>query len=212
MTPSPNRINALYPGFLFIGGYIATSSVFSDINDKFKSSLWFSLPGSSFEKYVLGFLISGVGYVVFITGAFFLASIISAAITQPLFGFSMTIFNPFYSTFFYLIVIYLMTQPMFLVGSIVFKKAAFIKTLLTAAAVHFGLVMVVSLVGFVVFKLGMYDCWDQQLFLKFDIFTNESGFFHLMKQWGIGFGIAFNIFFNVVGYLKLTEKEVKGGI
>ncbi len=225
----PNALNYMFPGFLFIGGYIVSALTFSDINDKFKSSLWFSLPGSTLEKYTVGALISSIGYGIFIIAAFVLASSVSVIFTQPLFGSSMAIFNV--RLFVYdsvnvgpnallLILIYILTHSMFLVGSIVFRKGAFIKTVLVYSVVQTILSIIIAFIGLLVLKSGISESWDTRMFTKiielFDessaVYSDGYTFGYYMAKWTLIFGIPFSLFFNVVGYFKLAEKEVKGGI
>lgn len=216
--PNLNNLNYLFPGFLFLGGFIATSMVFEDANDKFKSSLYFSLPGSSLEKYSVGLLVSGIGYVVFIILAFILASVVSNIFTRPIFGFGLDLFNPFTlamgpfgSSIWLLCLYYLLTHSMFLVGSIAFKKAAFIKTVLVVFAIQLAYSIIFSIIGFFVARSGIAFNWDYSIFVDFFVFkfSNAKSFFLIFT---ILSGLALSIFFNVVGYLKLREKEVKGGV
>lgn len=221
----PNSLNYMFPGFLFIGGYIVSSLTFSDINDKFKSSLWFSLPGSTLEKYTVGALISSIGYGAFIIAAFVLASSISIIFTQPLFGSSMAIFSVKLFVYdstsvgpnaLFLVLVYILTHSMFLVGSIVFRKGALIKTVLVYSIVQTVLSIIFAFIGLLVLKSGISEGWDIRIFLGIEeYFETHAGFDtwkSLMTRWTLIIGIPFSLFFNVVGYFKLAEKEVKGGI
>lgn len=217
--PNPDNLNYLFPGFLFLGGFIATSQVFGDINDKFRSSLWFSLPGSALEKYSVGVIIAGFGYVVFLILSFFTASVVSNIFTRPIFGMGLNIFNPFTLTFgdgvgistWWLCLYYLLTHSIFLVGSISFKKAAFIKTVLVAFAVQLLYSVIFGFIGFVVNRAGIARSWNFDI--VFDLFSfNFSNAKTIFFTSSILICLVISIFFNVVGYLKLREKEVKGGV
>ncbi|MGL1893947.1 MAG: hypothetical protein OCD02_20075 [Spirochaetaceae bacterium] len=230
----PYTLNYMFPGFLFIGGYILTSLTFSEINNKFTSSLWFSVPGSTLEKYMVGAIVSTIGYVVFLIAAFFVSSVISSILTKLIMGFGVEIFNPFtfgtivdsgvseYSSdsfgvnLFVLILIYIFTQPMFLVGSIVFKKAAFIKTLLASSVIQTIISFIIGILVIIIIKTGLYENWDMRTFdwvePYFEQYINADTISPFMFKWVTIIGLPFSLFFNVVGYLKLAEKEVKGGI
>lgn len=210
----PNNLNYLFPGFLFLGGYIATSMTFEDVQDKFKSNLYLTLPGSTLEKYGSGVLISGIGYTVFLIMGFVLASIVSNAFTRPLFGMGLAIFNPFTLSFgggisvWTLCLWYLLSFSMFLVGSIAFKKAAFIKTVLAFFVVQLALSLIFTALGYLFFFNGDLINIDFYRLVNFDKTAMETSFYHLF----IWLGVALSLFFNIVAYLKLREKEVKGGI
>lgn len=211
----PDNLNNLFPGFLFLGGFITSSMAFSDVNDKFKSSLWLTLPGSTLEKYISGVIISGIGYVVFLITAFIVASVVGNIFSRPIFGFGLAIFNPFTLSFGHesvwsLSLYYLLLQSIFIVGSIVFRKAAFIKTIFTVFAVQLVLSIIFSFIGYLFVKLGADIDWDLGRFLFFN-YAPESIFNLVSQILLITCGILF-IFFNIVGYLKLREKEVKGGV
>lgn len=217
--PNPDNLNYLFPGFLFLGGFIATSQVFADVNDKFKSSLWFSLPGSALEKYSVGIVVAGFGYVVFVIVSFFIASVVSNIFTRPIFGMGLNVFNPFTLTFgnaggistWWLCLYYLLTHSIFMVGSISFKKAAFIKTVLVAFAVQLVYSVIFGFIGFVVNRTGIAKGWDLDIIfdlVRFDFHNAKTAFLTS----SILICLVLSIFFNVVGYLKLREKEVKGGV
>ncbi len=230
----PYSLNNMFKGFLFIGGYILTSLTFSDINNKLSSSLWFSIPGSTFEKYLVGALISSIGYSIFLILAFIIASIISSLLSFLIVGYGIEIFNPFIvgssidngvreylsSNFglniFVFIWIYILTNSLFLVGSIVFRKAAFIKTILATSVIQFIIFMIIGLIVVFIIKSGIYQSWDVRIFNGLNGYleyhTDPNTFTGFMFKWVSILGIPFSIFFNVVGYLKLAEKEVKGGI
>lgn len=222
---NPNSLNYMFPGFLFIGGYIVSSLTFSDINDKLKSSLWFSLPGSTLEKYTVGVLVSSIGYGAFIIIAFVLASSVSVIFTQPLFGYSMAIFSVKLFVYdsmsigpnaLFLILVYILTHSIFLVGSIVFKKGSFIKTVLVFSVVQTVLYVIFAFIGIFVLKSGISENWDVRIFMGiheyFDAHVEFNSWINLMTKWTLIIGLPFSLFFNVVGYFKLAEKEVKGGI
>lgn len=215
-----NLINNFFTLFLFIVGYISTSFVFSDINNKLKNSLWFSLPGTTLEKFLVGMLGSSFGFVLFFIMAFILASLISAVITVPLFDLRCDVFNPFRLTvgsreikvsILWISLIYILTQSVFLVGSITFKSAAFIKTTLVAVGILIIYLIIMSIV------ISLFSTYGTLGNMDIRIITNILGKPQielrtlLLRILVISNSCVF-IFFNIVGYLKLKEKEVKGGI
>lgn len=231
-----NSLNYMFPGFLFLGGYIFTSLVFSDINDKFKSSLWFSLPASTLEKYLAAVLISSIGYVIFIVISFVAASLISNVVTRPIFGHGMAIFNPLYMAnhenelmldpdyrelytvyySFFIYFTYLFSHSIYLVGSIVFKKISFIKTSLVSSAVSIVYSIIFAIMGYYIYKWGIVEEWDIRIFESIYFYVENASINETMPslvvKWIMIPSAIFSLFFNVVGYFKLAEKEVKGGV
>ncbi len=212
--PGSENLFGLFYGFLFLGGFIATAQVFSDTNDKFESALWFTLPGSALEKYITSVLISGVGYIVFICVAFFSASVVSNIFTQIIFGFSKAFFNPFTTNAIGAVTLYyLLTHSIFILGSIVFKKAAFIKTVLAAGVIQLSIFVILAAIGWFLGKIGFFDYsnWDLNFsdFAFFSNIENPGKFFMNLSYLILA---LLSLFINIVGYFKLREKEVSGGV
>lgn len=215
-----NKMNNMFPFFLFLGGYIATSFIFADINNKLKNSLWFSIPGTTLEKYLVGLVGSSVGFVVFLIISFIFASLISSLLTLPLFGIRCNVFNPLKLSmgsgtieikFMWISLIYILTQSVFIVGSITFKNAAFIKTVLVSVGILILYSILTGIIIKIVSSTGTLDSLDVRIFLNFfeKPYPEIKSIFIRMIVFS---NILFSIFFNCVGYLKLVEKEVKGGI
>lgn len=215
-----NLLNNFFTLFLFIVGYVASSFVFSDINNKLKNSLWFSLPGTTLEKYIVGLLSSSLGFVLFFILAFILASLVSAIITIPLFDIRCDIFNPFRLTvgsreikvsILWISLIYILTQSIFLVGSIAFKNAAFIKTLLVGV----GILIIYSILMSIVISLftnhGSLGNMDIRIITRILEKPQSELKALLLRSIVISNSCVF-AYFNIVGYLKLKEKEVKSGV
>ena len=133
-----------FRNILFLGGFIVTSLAFHEIRQNGAGMFYLTLPGSLFEKLLSKLLITSVGYAVgsalFITAA----STLSEVINRLLFGFGHGFFNPFDPTVLKMAAVYLVTQSIFLLGSIWFRKIAFLKTMLwiiifaIGAAIVFG--------------------------------------------------------------------------
>ena len=133
-----------FRNILFLGGFIVTSLAFHEIRQNGGGMFYLTLPGSLFEKLLSKLLITSVGYAV--GSALFLtaASSLSEVINRLLFGFGHGFFNPVDPTVLKMAAIYLVTQSVFLLGSIWFRKTAFMKTMLwiiifaIGAAIVFG--------------------------------------------------------------------------
>lgn len=218
ITYSSDGLNRTYVGFLFIGGYINSSLAFADTNNKLKSSIWLSIPGSTLEKYLVGLLLSSVGYTLFLTLGFVISSILSMALFETIFSIEHKVFNAFNIdlgiglidiSVFQLSIIYILTQSIFLAGSIKFRSAPFIKTILTLAALNFFYTITFAIVLNLTTKSGLLDNTDIRIFTN--LFINDSSGLAI-KDIFIIIATGLTIFFNILGFQLLKEKEVKGGV
>ena len=142
----------MYVPLLFLGGYIVTSLIFKELHLNGQSVYYLTLPGSSLEKYLSKLLVTSAGYAF---GSLFFYTAVSSAvegINRLIFGYGHPFFNPFSRTVLLLVAVYLVTQAVFLVGSVYFRKLAFIKTNLYLWL--FGIVVVVlaAFIGWIIFR------------------------------------------------------------
>src|SRR5580704_16189810 len=70
--PDPGFQEASYIMLLFLAGGIFTSTVFSDFGEKNKAIPALTLPATTFEKYLVGWLYSYPIFLVIYTGVFYL--------------------------------------------------------------------------------------------------------------------------------------------
>jgi hypothetical protein len=142
----------LYFLLLFIGGYVVTSMIFKELHLNGQSMFYLTLPGSSLEKFLSKLLVSSVGYAF---GSLFFYTAVSAAaegINRLIFGYGHPFFNPFERTTMIALTVYLVTQAIFLVGSVYFRKLAFIKTNLYIWLFGIVLVILIALIGWAIFR------------------------------------------------------------
>jgi hypothetical protein len=123
-----------YLGFyrllLFVGGCIVTSLTFREVWQAGSGIAYLSLPGSTLEKLAVKLLTTSVGFAA---GSLILMSAVSAAseaLDRLVFGVGHGFFNPFTSEALQAAARYLVVQAFFLLGSIWFRKLAFVKTVL----------------------------------------------------------------------------------
>jgi hypothetical protein len=142
----------MYFPLLFLGGYIVTSLIFKEIHLNGQSVFYLTLPGSSLEKFVSKLLVTSVGYAF--GSLFFYTAISSAAegINRLVFGYGHPFFNPFARQVLLAVAGYLVTQAVFLVGSVYFRKLAFIKTNLYLWLFGIVIVILVALVTWIIFR------------------------------------------------------------
>ena len=115
---------------LFVGGFIISSLAFREVWQAGSGISYLSLPGSTLEKLVVKLLLTSVGYaagcLLFMSGV----AALSEALDRLTFGVGHGFFNPFAPDVMQATARYLVTQAFFLLGSIWFKKLAFVKTVL----------------------------------------------------------------------------------
>ena len=144
--------NTLYFPLLFIGGFIATSMIFKELHLNGQSVFYLTLPGSSLEKYLSKLLVTSLGYAF--GSLFFYTAVSSAAegINRLILGYGHAFFNPFTREVLLAIAVYVVTQAVFLVGSVYFRKLAFIKTNLYLWLFGIVLTILVAVSAWIIFR------------------------------------------------------------
>jgi hypothetical protein len=142
----------MYYPLLFIGGYIVTSLIFKETHLNGQSVFYLTLPGSSLEKFLSKLLVTSVGYAF--GSLFFYAAVSSAAeaVNRLIFGYGHPFFNPFERATMIAVAVYLVTQAVFLVGSVYFRKLAFIKTNLYIWLFGIAVVILVVVIAWLIFR------------------------------------------------------------
>jgi hypothetical protein len=205
----------MYFLLLFIGGYVVTSLSFKELHLNGQSVFYLTLPGSSLEKYLSKLLVTSIGYAF--GSLFFYTAVSSAAegINRLVFGYGHAFFNPFERTTLITVAVYLVTQAVFLVGSVYFRKLAFIKTNLYIWLFGIVVVVLVTIIGWLIFRdyaIGNrieLDPYFQRL--------GESGELQTVlgpmaeRFWGVAKVLFWGIMAPVcwvISFLRLRETEV----
>lgn len=127
----PEHHISTFAAILFIGGFIASSSIFKEIHRRESAQSYIMLPASPLEKVLSRILISNVGWILLTLIWYSVYSLISAGITELLAGQHYSMFNPFRGSVLLMYAHYIVLQSVFLVGAICFRKGHLFKTLLT---------------------------------------------------------------------------------
>jgi hypothetical protein len=204
----------IFGNVLFLGGFIVSSFAFREIRQNGGGIFYLTLPASSLEKYASKVLATSVGYalgsVVFYTAA----AAASEGINRLVFGFGNSFFNPFDLHVLEALGYYCVAQSVFLLGSVWWRKLAFVKTALTIQAVAVGVAMVGGFTARIVFH-RYFQGWSLDL-------GDVPGWDELMRQTSLGFGplvtigrIAKIVFLAgtapvcwLLGWLRLRDIEV----
>jgi hypothetical protein len=177
---------------VFIGAYIS-SRAFIEYKSTANGFLYMMLPASSFEKFIITLLFSGVVFFGFYALIYIALANISTFIWSNVYHFPMQFFNLFSDKMIdntiFVFKIFLIFQPVFLLGSLIFRKNHFIATAITI----FIILLVITLIGFLSVKIAY----------------GESPDFHLdINDVNIYLAIVFHLLINTAVFFKLKEKQI----
>ena len=127
---SPGFLLGFFRNMLFLGGFILTSMAFRELRQNAGGIFYLTLPGSLFEKLLGKLLLTSVGYALGCAVFFTATSAVAQLLTTLLFGTGNGVFDPFDPVVLKMAAVYLVTQSLFLLGSLWFRKLAFLKTVL----------------------------------------------------------------------------------
>ena len=146
--------------FIFIGGCMVTSVIFSELNAPHKGYLYLTLPATALEKIASAWFISGILYFIFSVILMMIINllliILAAAFTQN----SVEVIDLFTLNTLKTFGTYLITQSLFFVGAIHFRKVHFLKT-----------VLALFIVGMII---GIYTATMGKIFLEDIMFNMQN--------------------------------------
>ncbi|MFC0514925.1 hypothetical protein ACFFGT_11975 [Mucilaginibacter angelicae] len=129
MIPGPMDAGfqtALYAVLMLIAGCIFASTVFADMGDKRKAIPALSLPASTFEKYLVGWLYSYLVFIVVFTAVFYVV-LLSLISLKHWPGHNNEVFSIFQDRFSIVFIIFSLLHSISMYGAVVFEKLHFIK-------------------------------------------------------------------------------------
>lgn len=146
-TVQGNGYFGYFQGLLFLGGFIATSLAFREVWQNGSGIAYLTLPGSLLEKFVVKLLVTSVGFAVGATVFITATAAASEALDRLVFGVGHGFFNPFTPAVLQAVARYLVVQSFFLLGSLWFRKLAFVRTVLWLIlfAAAFGILAMIAL-------------------------------------------------------------------
>jgi hypothetical protein len=202
------HMSSLFPLYIvatLIGGYVFTSSVFSELNSPNRSVAALTLPVSNFERLGNAWLLSAVGYPIISLLGILLVSIFTGLVhgQQSTSNIVSVLFSK--STF-ELIGVYIITQSVFLFGAIYFRKHNFFKTIGSVLLINFIFQVVLVITIFAMYGgkgtfLGGEDATITPGFEKF----LTSTLFSAVK---FVFYFVLAPFFWLLTWLGIKEREV----
>ncbi|RED94389.1 hypothetical protein [Marinoscillum furvescens] len=120
-----------FTGSILLGGFVLSSMAFNELGNKLKAQHYLMVPVSALEKFIAMWLLTGLGWAVGYTLVFTLYTWVANVVGPVLFSYvSFRAFDPLGAETLLRIVVYLVLQGVFLIGSVRFKSYALPKTLL----------------------------------------------------------------------------------
>jgi hypothetical protein len=188
---------------LFLGGFIITSTAFSELHKPEKSSHYITLPASGFEKVFTSWLSTSVIFVLVAVSFFYAAWYVTSVLAFFLTNTPMATINFIDAELWKIIGIYFAVQPVFFLGAIYFKGYNFLKTLLALFVISFAHSIFQTLFSLIVFgEMVFNNSFDNANW-------NGSGGFFLdllgvLKIFGL---YILPPFLLIVSYIRFNERE-----
>lgn len=214
--PMPTKMQiAYFMGFFIAAGTIFTSNIFNNLSDKRKTIASLTLPTSSFEKFLVGWVYSFVFFqIVFIAVYYAIICTVIAlghwpAGTAPI----LDIFSTEYKLY-SLFVGYAFLHGIVIYGAIFFKKMHFIKT----AFSFFIMVMVIWFVNDWVLELMTGQAISHNppfagMSFSYGVTAKSSAYANIdiasyPFKWILSLFGALGVLFWFAAYYRLKEKKV----
>jgi hypothetical protein len=170
----------MYTNLLFIGGFIVTSLAFREARQNGSGIFYLTLPASSLEKFASKLLTTSVGYAIGSLVFYAAVAALSEGVNRLIFGFGNGFFNPFDLDVLEAAGLYCIFQSIFLLGSVWWRKLAFVKTVLMLQVVAVGIAFVAGVAVRIAFA---------RYFHGWSITMNDiPGWDALMNQTVAGYG------------------------
>jgi hypothetical protein len=152
IQPAENGYLTNFIGFLFLGGFITTSIIFSDdMFSRIGQHNWLMLPASRLQKFLAKGLLTAIAYPIALAVLLTVVSIVVEAIALLFFGNPFIMFNPFTRHIGIMMLHYLVTQSIFLLGATYFRKTHFVKTVLSLGVIGILLAILSTIMVRIVF-------------------------------------------------------------
>lgn len=203
-----------FPGFLFLGGFILTSIAFSqDMFSRIGQHNWLTLPASALEKFMAKGLLAAVAYPVALLVVFTLSSVVIESLALMLFGSPFTMYNPFDRAVGIMVLHYIVTQSVFLLGATFFRKAHFVKTVLALGVIGIVLGMLGTIFFRVAFAPYITNMFDFNISIDENILLGRHGIV-TVATWAknILYWVALPLFCWFTAYLRVKEVQATDAI
>lgn len=189
--------------FIFIAGYIITSAAYSEIHTPARGQFYLILPANTFEKLLSNWLLTSIVYILVAHILLSIVLVIAGLLSSLIFSTHLDFYNPFTSAGLKNMGIYLVTQSVFFLGALYFRKNNLLKTLLGIFVIIIAMSLILSLFGWII--LGNYNQINEESLPSqgMELFTVTIPHIARILFWGLTAP-----FFLTVSYFKLKEREV----
>jgi len=196
-----------FTGFLFLGGFIVTSMMFSqDMFNRTGQHNWLMLPASRLEKFGAKAVLSAFAYPIVLTLLVTVASIVVEALTLLFFGNPFSPFIPWTANVGKMVLHYVATQSVFLLGATYFRKTHFVKTVLTIGII--GILMGLLATLFVRIAFAPYFTGPFDLRIDLSVIDNHHTIVTLGRWIGnIFYWLVLPVFCWFTAYLRVKEVQ-----
>lgn len=155
----------LYLTVMFIGGFIYTSNIFSELHQIQKSYNFLTLPVSTTERLLSSWLITGIVFPVLAVLSMAVIIFLSNTVTKLTIDLA-PVQSVFSANSMKAVLVYIVTQSVFLLGAAYFRKNNFLKTLLAMFLFTLVINIYAGLLGwglFNSFNTGSFIFEDQNM-------------------------------------------------
>ncbi len=205
-----------FKDILFFGGFIITAGSFTDMHKKETAQNFLLLPASTFEKFLSRLILTSAGYAVITIAGMMLLSYISEGINILIFSRHNGLFNPLNKNVWLLVAHYMVTQSIFFLGSVYFRKYNFIKTI----NVIFLFVILVSIVLFLFLRIVFFDFFSNFFKLDPSAYSFRWGISNVYPEnlsslvtfIKISYWIIPAPLFWIISYFRVKEAEIKNAV
>ena len=201
----------LFPFVLFAGGFVFTSVIYYEFNDKPGTHHYLSLPASTLEKYVSKWLISAIFFPIVTVLLFWLYTKVGDYIYYRndfyvFDGYIPWSITNWWTLFF--IKIYIVIQVQYLIGAIVFQKYTYFKTSLSSFIIT-GVFVLLCMLAFRIIYAEYFASTFEFEDINIRPTDNAIDFLEhtFLRIIEILFWYVIPTVLLVVGFFKLKEKE-----
>lgn len=179
---------------LYVGGFIVTSVAFNELHNRNRAYLSLLLPCSNLERFLNKWLLTSIGYALGVLITFYFFSLLSFIVNLLVFHQHIAILNILQPELWIGIAKYIILQSIILLGAIVFRKYALIKTALVLGC----FLIVLSAISIIFVWMFCANCFQAGYFVPAIL---HGGYFI--------FWVILAPFCWYITYLRLTEYELK---
>ncbi len=210
---------ALYPLFLYTGGFVYTSACFREIHQRDRNSVYLLLPASVIEKFIHRLLTTTIVWILFSLVLYSISSFAAVISVNYAFNAGLPHFNPFSAEIFRTFPVYIINSSLFFLGSVYFRKMHFFKTLLSLFVFSVITVIIASVLARIIFSSDISIFFSYGFGKNFDLSDYSLIYVEFeriisvfVKTLRLLYFILIAPLFWFVSYLRLKEVQVRDGI